>query len=311
MAMLQYFSAFGDQNARLRTESGTVSAIAGILKAPMDILADKLRGYIGLLEDLRMQPQKVLAACEALAPHLLHVAQATADPDKQVPVSIWMHRGCVPFVTPGDFDSIYWPTLKPIIQELWASGHQTLFYAEGDWNHHLHAFAELPAGSIVYHVDQGDLFEAHEALGEKFCLSGGIPNVLLAFGSADEVRQHVKQVIDRVAREGGYILDASAILQNDASVENIRAMTDFARDYGVYSRSSARPTPSAGRVDPILPPGSFMAARDPQSVGTCTAWDTKRADLPQISGNEDLVRRIWENVDGLANMYIWQLLLSF
>jgi hypothetical protein len=26
--------------------SGTVSDIAGILKAPMDILADKLRGYI-------------------------------------------------------------------------------------------------------------------------------------------------------------------------------------------------------------------------------------------------------------------------
>jgi len=53
MAMLQYFSAFGVQNARLRAESGTVSAIAGILKGPMDILADKLRGYIGLLEDLR------------------------------------------------------------------------------------------------------------------------------------------------------------------------------------------------------------------------------------------------------------------
>jgi uroporphyrinogen-III decarboxylase len=263
------------------------------------------------LEDLRAQPEKVLAACEALAPHLLHVAQATSDPDKQVPVSIWMHRGCVPFVTPGDFDSIYWPTLKPIIQELWASGHQTLFYAEGDWKHHLQAFAELPAGSIIYHVDQGDLFEAHAVLGERFCFSGGIPNVLLAFGSADEVRQHVKQVIDRVAREGGYILDASAILQNDATVENIQAMTDFTREYGVYSRSSGSPAPGASQADPILPPGSFMAARGQSSVGTCTAWDTKRAELPRMSGDEDLVRRIWTDIDGLANMYIWQLLLSF
>ncbi|NLE58592.1 MAG: hypothetical protein GX616_09550, partial [Planctomycetes bacterium] len=34
MAMLSYFGGFGTQAARLRAESGTVSAIAGILKAP-------------------------------------------------------------------------------------------------------------------------------------------------------------------------------------------------------------------------------------------------------------------------------------
>jgi len=48
MAMLSYFYAFGPQIARLRSECGTVSAIAGIFKAPFDILADKLRGYVGL-----------------------------------------------------------------------------------------------------------------------------------------------------------------------------------------------------------------------------------------------------------------------
>ena len=44
MAMLSYFNAFVKQIELLRDESGTVSAIAGILKAPFDILADKLRG---------------------------------------------------------------------------------------------------------------------------------------------------------------------------------------------------------------------------------------------------------------------------
>src|SRR3990172_3751538 len=37
MAMLSYFNAFGAQAALLRSESGTVSAISGILKAPLDI----------------------------------------------------------------------------------------------------------------------------------------------------------------------------------------------------------------------------------------------------------------------------------
>jgi len=234
MAMLSYFNAFGTQAARLRSESGTVSAISGILKAPLDIIADKLRGYLGLVSDLVERPKKVLAACEALAPHLAHVALSGADPEKNVPIGLWMHRGCVPFVTMEHFREFFWPTLKPIIEEIWSHGHQVLFYAEGNWNAHLDSFAELPDGSIVYHVDKADIFEVHKKIGHKFCLSGGISNTLLSFGTPDEVRQCCKEVIDGVARDGGYILDAEAIMQDDTKVENVRAMTDFVREYGVY-----------------------------------------------------------------------------
>ena len=234
MAMLTYFNAFGRQAALLRSESGTVSAISGILKAPFDILADKLRGYIGLTMDLFERPGKVLAACEALMPHLTHLALGGADPERNVPIGFWMHRGCVPFISQNHFDKLYWPTLKPIIEEIWSLGHQVLFYAEGNWNAHLQAFTELPDQSIVYHVDQGDIFEVHNVLGRKFCISGGIPNYLLAVGTVDEVREYCRKVIDGVARDGGYIMDASAIIQNDARIENIRAMTDFTREYGSY-----------------------------------------------------------------------------
>jgi hypothetical protein len=234
MAMMAYFGGFGRQADLLRRESGTVSAIAGILKAPLDILADKLRGYLGLCTDLYDRPQKVLAACEALAPHLAHVALSGADPTKNVPITIWMHRGCVPFVNPEHFEKIFWPTLKPILQEIWRHGHQVLFYAEGKWGAHLQRFAELPDASIIYHVDRDDIFEVHKVLGHKFALSGGIPNDLLAFGTPKQIREVCKKVIDGVGRDGGYIMDASAIVQNDARVENIRAMTDFTREYGVY-----------------------------------------------------------------------------
>ena len=234
MAMLTYFNAFGKQNELLRTESGTVSAIAGILKAPFDIIADKLRGYLGLVTDVLERPDKVLAACEALMPHLTHVALSGADPDKNVPIGYWMHRGCVPFFSMEHFKQFYWPTFKPIVEEIWAHGHQVLFYAEGNWDAHLGSFAELPDQAIVYHVDQGDIYKVHKALGEKFCISGGIPNWLLATATPQEVRDYCKKVIDGVAGDGGYIMDAAAIVQNDAKVENIRAMTEFTREYGVY-----------------------------------------------------------------------------
>jgi hypothetical protein len=234
MAMLNYFNGFRKQAELLRTESGTVSAISGILKAPFDIIADKLRGYLGLITDVMERPDKVLEACEALVPHLTNVALSGADPDKNVPIGFWMHRGCVPFVSQEHFDKFYWPTLKPVIEAIWAQGHQVLFYAEGDWNAHLNSFAELPDGAIVFHVDQADIFEAHKLIGHKFCISGGIPNFLLSHGTPEQVRAYCKKVIDGVAGDGGYIMDASAIMQNDAKVENLKAMTEFTREYGLY-----------------------------------------------------------------------------
>ena len=134
--------------------------------------------------------------------------ERTADPDRLVPIGYWMHRGGVPFVSPEVFQNIYWATVKPIIEELWADGCQTLFYAEGKWDRHLESFAELPAASIVYHVDQGDIFQTHRVLGEKFCLSGGIPNYLLGIGTPEQVRQYCKKVIEGVAGNGGYVMDA-------------------------------------------------------------------------------------------------------
>ena len=234
MAVLTYFGKFGEQNRLLREQSGTVSAISGCLKAPLDILADKLRGYRQLCADLHRRPEKVLAACEALRPHMFFNAMAGADPDKNVPIGLWLHRGCSPFLSPEAHETFFWPTLKKIIEDIHAQGHQTLFYAEGDWNQNLKTTAELPDKSIVYHVDRGDIFEVHKAVGHKFCLSGGISNDLLAFGTPDEVREHCKAVIDGVARDGGYILDAGAIMQDDASIENVKAMTDFAAEYGAY-----------------------------------------------------------------------------
>jgi uroporphyrinogen-III decarboxylase len=233
-AMKNYFNAYGPHLERMRRETGTVSAISGILKAPFDILADKLRGYKALCMDLYQRPAKVQAACEALAPHLLYMAKRTSDPSKTVPVGLWLHRGCVPFVSPPQFERFFWPTLKWIIEELWKDGIQTLFYAEGNWNPNLKHIKTLPEKSIVYHVDRGDIFEVYKEVGDKFALSGGVPNDILAFGTPDDVRLRVKSVIEGVAKDGGYICDASAIMQDDTKIENLQAMCQAAREFGTY-----------------------------------------------------------------------------
>jgi hypothetical protein len=45
--------------------------------------------------------------------------------------------------------------------------------------------------------------------------------------------------------------------------------------------------------------------------GVCFPWEERVKDLPEITGSPELIRKIWEDIDGFGNMYIWQLLLSF
>ena len=316
MAMLQYFYAFGPQVQRLRAECGTPSCIAGIFKAPFDIIADKLRGYVGLVQDMHDQPDKVLAACQALAPHLCHVGLTTADPNRQVPIGFWMHRGCVPFISPRQYASHYWPTLRPIIEEFWKHGHQTMFYAEGKWGAHLDTFTELPDRSILFHVDRDDVFAVRKKLGHKFAVSGGVPNVLLSYGKPDEVRDFCKRVIDEVAPDGGYIFDAGAIMQDDTSIENLRVMTDTAREYGVYSGARTPKATAPCELEQSIADRKLLKGLDgwPQSrvkPGGCFPWEEKQKELPPLTGDTDMLRRVWEQIDGLGNTFIWQVLLSF
>ena len=310
MAMLDYFHAFGPQVERMRRETGTPSAICGMLKAPLDVLADKFRGYLGLVMDLHEVPEKVEAACKALMPHLGYMALTSADPARLAPIPIWMHRGCTPFVSKATFRDLYWPTLKPIVEALWAQGNQTLFYAEGKWDAHLESFAELPAHSIVYHIDRGDPARTRDALGSKFCLSGGVSNVKLAFGSTDEVKDEVRRLIELLGGTGGYIVDASAIMQNDASVANLRAMSEAARECGEY-RSVSSPSPESV-IQPNTSTGlpGWITNAVPRP-GVCRAWADKARELPAMKGDAAIPERIWDSVEGLAYLYIWHMVLSF
>ena len=45
--------------------------------------------------------------------------------------------------------------------------------------------------------------------------------------------------------------------------------------------------------------------------GVCIPWEQKAKELPQILADEQLLQKVWEDVDSLGYMYIWQCLLSF
>ncbi len=309
--MMEYFAAFGPHIERMKTEVNTASAIAGIFKAPFDIIADKMRGYIGLTMDMFTQPDKVLKACEALMPHLCRVGLDSSDPNGLAPIGYWMHRGCKPFVSEGVFESHYWSTVKPIIEEFAKAGRQTLFYAEGDWSMHLNSFRELPDASIIYHVDKSDIFEASRVLSDKFCLSGGVSNMVLAYGTEEETRKACREILATVPKNGAYIMDASAIMQNEISPANFKAMYETCMEFGAYSGSSnavlERPLPDRSQA---LPKTQLL--RDAEKAAVTKTWEREKRDSNiSVCGDDALCERVWNKSESYAQTFIWQMLLSF
>ncbi len=45
--------------------------------------------------------------------------------------------------------------------------------------------------------------------------------------------------------------------------------------------------------------------------GACVPWDKKKQELPAMTGDEQLVKKVWEEVDSLPYTFIWQMVVSF
>ncbi len=233
-AFAMFGAAAGAAAQRWAVEYGMVGQFTGFTKAPFDTLGDALRAMKGILTDLRRRPDKVLAACEAIVPHNIYGGIAGPGADTRFPCFAPLHRGAYPFLNPEQWDKFYWPTLKAVIEGLWAKGKRMFFFAEGNWTPYLEKIAELPEKSIVFDIDTTDAKKAREILGGKFCLQGGIPTTLLTYGTPEKVKEHVKRTIDELAGDGGFILAPGGVLMGDAKKENILAAIEAAREYGVY-----------------------------------------------------------------------------
>jgi hypothetical protein len=142
--------------------------------------------------------------------------------------------------------------------------------------------------------------------------------MMLSWGTPDEVGEFCMRVIKEVAQDGGYIMDAGAIMQNDVNVENMRVMTQVCREHGVYSSGSYEAPTDIPPCDLSASVESRkkikgMGGREtpPVKPGVCFPWEQRVKDLPEITGDKAMIQKIWEDIDALGYMYIWQCLLSF
>jgi uroporphyrinogen-III decarboxylase len=150
-------------------------------------------------------------------------------------VFIPLHKGADGFMSNKDFEKFYWPTLKAVILGLIEAGTVPYLFVEGGYNQRLDIIADpdIPAGHTVWMFDHTDMKEVKKKLGGWACFGGNVPASLLKAGTPQEVENYVKKLIDDVAQDGGYILANGAVL-DDTTPENLHAMIDTGKEYGVY-----------------------------------------------------------------------------
>lgn len=206
---------------------------SGVLtQAPFDTLSDFLRGTRGAMLDLFRRPDKVLATMQKLLPIMLELglsAKARGIPRVFIP----LHKGLDGFMSPDQFKTFYWPTLKLLIEGLIEENCTPFVFWEGEVGSRLEMIGDIPRGKAVYAFERTDMFRAKEILGDQVCLKGNVPVSLLVAGTPDEVGDYCKKLIDGVGKGGGFIMDSSTVI-DDAKPENVRAMFDVTKEYGVY-----------------------------------------------------------------------------
>lgn len=214
-------------------QEGFPTQSGGTCQAPYDILGDFLRGTKGLMLDMYRRPETVLKACEMLLPLEAERGINSAKASGGKMVFIALHKGLDGFMSLDQFKKFYWPTLRELTVTLINEGLTPYLFWEGNCTSRLEHIGDIPAGKAMYRFEATDMMKAKDALRDKVCIRGNVPISILATGTPDDVKAYCKNLIDYVGKDGGFILDSSAGL-TDAKPENLRAMFDFTREYGVY-----------------------------------------------------------------------------
>ena len=105
---------------------------------------------------------------------------------------------------------------------------------EGDYTSRLEIIKDIPKGKALYWFETVNFHKAKKILGDTVCFRGNVPITLLHSGTTEQVKDYVKSLIDVVGKEGGLMVDCG-IWFDEAKHENVKAMVDFAKEYGVYN----------------------------------------------------------------------------
>jgi uroporphyrinogen-III decarboxylase len=205
----------------------------GMSGAPFDMIGDWLRGTHGIMMDMFKQPAKLHEAMEKIVPIAVSEVTGSADVLDCPVIFMPLHKGTGGFMSNKQFEEFYWPTFKKVMSGLINEGLVPMPFAEGDYEPRLDIIKDMPDSSVVWFFEKMDMVKARKVLGGKACIAGNVPVTVMTTGTPEEVKKRCRDLIKACAPGGGYILTASAFI-DEGNPENLRAMMEAAKEFGVY-----------------------------------------------------------------------------
>jgi uroporphyrinogen-III decarboxylase len=205
----------------------------GAAMPPFDVISHSMRGMSGTMMDMFRQPDKLIEACEFILKKTLERPAPLPNENGHTRIFMTNTRGSDEFMSMKQFQTFYWPTFKKLVMALIERGNTPCIFFEGNFTSRLEYLLEFPKGKMLARFDTTDIFRAKEVLKDHVCIEGNVPSSLLQVGTVQDVKDHCKKLIDVVGKGGGYILSPRSST-DEVKPENLKAMIEFTKEYGVY-----------------------------------------------------------------------------
>jgi len=201
--------------------------------SPYDFIADYFRGAAGMMKDLFRHRDKLKQVLDKACVFLTRMAIQNARAAKHPIVFIPIHWAPDAFMSPKQFEEIWWPPFRKMMLGLIEEELIPMPLWEADCTKRLEVIRDIPAGKCIYWFERTNMVDAFNVLGDVVALRGNLSPSLLTTGTPGQVDAAVKHLVDQVWRKGGnLILDGAFGIPDETPIENVRAMYDAARKYG-------------------------------------------------------------------------------
>jgi uroporphyrinogen-III decarboxylase len=234
LEMLKVKSRLGQFVHKVISTHGFSLVAGGGAKAPFDVIADTIRGSRNMMMDMYRDSDKILQTVERLIPLQIRKGVSGANASGNPLVFMPLHKGADGFMSDEQFATMYWPSFKAVMLGLIEEGCIPFLFAEGGFNSRLQYLKELPKGRTLWHFDQTDMAAAKKEIGGTICMAGNVPSGMMVTGTADQVEECCRRLIDDCAPGGGYILTTGAII-DEGKADTMHALLNAAGRYGSYN----------------------------------------------------------------------------
>ena len=212
-----------------------------------------LRGFEQWMTDLKINPEfasalmnkicdiqiKIDKNCLNIAGKYIQVLKVAGD-------DLGMQDS--PLISPSTFRYL----IKPVLHRRWKAAKDTfrllnpegtiLFHSCGNIYPFINDFIECGLDILdpIQRISEMDIKKLKKEFGEKLTFHGAIDTQkLLPFGSPEDIKREVRKTIQILGKNGGYILAPVHNVQTDVPPENILALSEAVKEYGIYPAPSA------------------------------------------------------------------------